>query len=68
MQKNLPKFTVLLIIIIYQSIQIKKKYKYYLRNYSDINHIDNIIELKKFCKLSKNSFYQIILSYHLSFD
>ena len=27
------------------------------RNYNNINHLDNILELKKFCRKSKNEFY-----------
>jgi thiamine-phosphate pyrophosphorylase len=27
------------------------------RNYNNINHLDNILELKKFCKKSRNEFY-----------
>ena len=72
MQKNLPK--------IYCFIdnfnptilsKLQKNISIIYRNYSDINHIDNVVKIKKFCKFSKIKFYlsnNIKLSIKLRLD
>jgi len=72
MQKNLPKIYCFVDNYNLSILsKLKKNISIIYRNYSDINHIDNIIKLKKFCKLSKKKFFlsnNIKLSLKLRLD
>jgi|TARA_B110001452_G_scaffold127710_1_gene106096 thiamine-phosphate pyrophosphorylase len=58
MQKKLPKiYCFVNDFNLSELSKLSKDISIIYRNYDDINHLDNILKLKKFCKRSKNKFY-----------
>ena len=58
MQKNLPKIYCFVDEYNLSDLsKLSKDINIIYRNYDNINHLDNILKLKEFCKHSKNKFY-----------
>ncbi len=72
MQKNLPKIYCFVDDFNLSDLsKLSKDISIIYRNYDDIDHLNNILKLKKFCKQSKNKFYlsnNIKLSIKLGLD
>ena len=72
MQKNLPKIYCFVDEYNLSDLsKLSKDINIIYRNYDNIDHTDNILKLRKFCKSSKNKFYlsnNIKLSIQLGLD
>ena len=72
MQKNLPKIYCFVDEYNLSDLsKLSKSISIIYRNYDNIEHLNNILKLKKFCKTSKNKFYlsnNIKLSIKLGLD
>ena len=58
MQKKLPKiYCFVNEFNLSELSKLSKNISIIYRNYNDVNHLDNILKLKKFCKISRNEIY-----------